>query len=42
MISFNTSVACNVPMTPVTAPSTPASEQLGTMPGGGGAGYRQR
>ena len=33
--SFSTSVACSVPITPVTAPSTPASEQLGTAPSGG-------
>ena len=41
-ISFITSVACSVPITPVTAPSTPASEQLGTRPSGGGSGGRQR
>ena len=37
-ISYSTSVACRVPITPVTAPRTPASEQVGTMPGGGGSG----
>ena len=42
MISFSASVACSVPITPVTAPRMPASLQDGTRPGGGGAGYRQR
>ncbi len=37
-ISFSTSVACNVPITPVTAPSTPASLHVGTSPSGGGSG----
>ena len=32
-ISFSTSVACSVPITPVTAPSTPASLQVGTSAG---------
>ena len=32
----------SVPITPVTAPSTPASLQVGTVPSGGGSGYRQR
>ena len=39
-ISFSTSVACRVPITPVTAPSTPASLQVGTVPSGGGFGIQ--
>ena len=35
-------VACNVPTTPTTDPSTPTSAQLGTVPGGGASGKRQR
>ncbi len=41
-ISLIVSTAWMVPMTPHIAPSTPASAQLGTAPGGGGAGKRQR
>ncbi len=40
--SFSTSAAWSVPMTPVTAPSTPASPHVATVPGGGAAGCRQR
>ena len=40
--SFNISVACMQPMMPGSTPSTPPSAQLGTIPGGGGSGYRQR
>ena len=38
MISLMISVACIVPNIPATEPSTPASEQDGTAPGGGGFG----
>ena len=41
-MSFNVSVACMLPTSPVSAPSTPASAQLGTIPGGGGDGKRHR
>ena len=41
-ISFSTSVACKVPMTPTAAPSTPTSAQLATVPGGGASGKMQR
>ena len=34
------SVACIVPTIPGNTPSTPASAQLGTSPGGGGSGKR--
>ncbi len=37
-ISFRTSVAWIEPMVPQRAPSTPASAQEGTIPGGGGVG----
>src|SRR5437588_1100140 len=40
--SFTASVACTSPITPGSTPRTPASLQLGTRPGGGGEGYRQR
>ena len=39
---FRASVACILPTNPVSAPKTPASAQLGTIPGGGGAGNKQR
>ena len=39
---FKASVAWMLPTSPVSAPSTPASAQLGTIPGGGGEGNRQR
>ena len=38
VISLITSSACRVPITPAAAPSTPASEQLGTVPAGGTTG----
>ena len=41
-ISRITSSAIIEPSTPVSAPSTPASEHAGTVPGGGGSGNRQR
>ena len=37
-ISFSTSKAASDPITPAAAPITPVSEQLGTVPGAGGAG----
>ena len=36
------SVAWIVPMMPGSTPNTPPSAQLGTKPGGGGSGYKQR
>ena len=42
VISLIASVAWMTPMTPGSTPSTPPSAQLGTSPGGGGSGYRQR
>ncbi len=41
-ISRITSIAWIDPMSPVSAPSTPASEQVGTIPAGGFSGNRQR
>ena len=41
-ISFSASVACSIPINPGRTPSTPPSAQLGTLPTGGGFGYRQR
>ena len=41
-ISFSTSVAWSVPMTPTTAPRMPAVSQRGTLSGGGGSRKRQR
>ena len=40
--NFNVSAAWIVPSMPAIAPKTPACEQAGTSPGGGGAPYRQR
>jgi sulfur-carrier protein adenylyltransferase/sulfurtransferase len=42
MASLRISVAWMQPMMPGSTPNTPPSAQLGTMPGGGGSGYRQR
>jgi hypothetical protein len=42
VISLITSIACKVPITPVSAPMTPASAQEGTSPGGGASGNRSR
>ena len=36
------SLACTEPTVAQSTPSTPPSAQEGTMPGGGGSGYRQR
>jgi hypothetical protein len=36
--SLIASVACNVPITPGSTPSTPPSAHDGTSPGGGGSG----
>ena len=41
-ISFIASTAWMQPTIPGSTPSTPASAQFGTAPGGGGAGKRQR
>ena len=41
-ISRITSIAIRLPMTPASAPRTPASAQVGIAPGGGGEGKRQR
>ena len=41
-ISFKVSTTCRFPMIPAKTPSTPPSWQLGTRPGGGGSGYKQR
>ena len=41
-ISLTVSVAWISPMVPGRIPNTPPSAQLGTRPGGGGSGYRQR
>ena len=37
-ISFSASVACKVPITPVTAPDSTASLHVGTVPSGGASG----
>ena len=42
VINLIASVAWIVPTMPGKTPKTPASEQLGTSPGGGGVGKRQR
>ena len=42
IISLSVSTAWMLPTRPVRAPRTPASAQLGTMPGGGGEGNKQR
>ena len=41
-ISFTASAAIIEPTWPVRAPRTPASPQLGTVPGRGGVGNRSR
>ena len=40
--SFIASVAIRTPIVPGSTPSTPASFQPGTKPGGGGEGNKQR
>ena len=42
VISLIASVAWIEPITPGRTPNTPPSAQLGTVPGGGGEGKRQR
>src|SRR5699024_8311895 len=42
VISLTASMAIIEPTVPQSAPTTPASAQLGTEPAGGGAGYRSR
>ena len=41
-MSLIASMACMEPMMPGRTPRTPASAQLGTVPGSGGSGSMQR